>query len=86
MKAVAEAVGEKCEFENVEVIKERFGLEVGGVPPVGPLLNLETFFDDRIRGMETVVFNCGLRTESIILSADGLIEIVQPKFGKFAKE
>jgi nondiscriminating aspartyl-tRNA synthetase len=39
MKAVAEAVEEKCEFENPEVIKERFGLTVGGVPPFGSLLD-----------------------------------------------
>ena len=44
MKAVAEMVGEKCEFEDPEVIKERYGLQIGGVPPFGQLLNLETFF------------------------------------------
>ena len=33
MKAVADLVGEKCEFEDPAVILERFGLIIGGVPP-----------------------------------------------------
>lgn len=83
MKAVSEQVGEKCEFESPEVIKERFGLIIGGVPPFGQLLNLETFFDEKILEQERAAFNCGLRTESIIMSSKDLVGIVQPKLGKF---
>ncbi len=32
MKAVAQLLGEKCEFETKEVILERFGLEIGASP------------------------------------------------------
>lgn len=85
MKAVAEATGEKCEFEDPNVIKERFGLELGGIPPFGPLLNLDTFFDEGIQGHEHAAFNCGLSTESIIMSAKDLIDVIQPKFGKFSQ-
>lgn len=86
MKAVAEAVGEKCEFEDPLVIKERFGLEIGGVPPFGNLLNLETFYDETIAEYEVSAFNCGLTTESIVMKSKDLIEIVAPKMGKFSKE
>jgi nondiscriminating aspartyl-tRNA synthetase len=86
MKAIAEAVGEKCEFEDPEIIQERFGLLIGGVPPFGQLLNLETFFDEKIAQNEKVAFNCGLRTESIIMKSKDLIALVQPKLGSFAKE
>ena len=86
MKAVADQVGEKCEFENAEIIKERFGLIVGGVPPFGQLLNLETFFDEAISLNGVAAFNCGLQTESIIMKSADLIKLVEPKFGKFAKE
>lgn len=86
MKAVADQVGEKCEFENAEVIKERFGLIVGGVPPFGQLLNLETYFDESIPLNEVAAFNCGLQTESIIMKSADLVKLVEPKFGKFAKE
>jgi len=83
MKAVAAIVGEKCEFEDPAVIEERFGLKIGAVPPFGPLLNLETFFDEQIQENETAVFNCGLRNESIVMKAKDLIKLVDPKLGKF---
>ncbi len=86
MKLVAETVGERCEFENPEIIKERFGIIVGGVPPFGQLLNLETFFDESIQDNEWVAFSCGLQTESIIMKANDLLRIVEPKFGRFTKE
>lgn len=83
MKAVAAAVGEKCEFESPEVIKERFGLNVGGVPPFGALLNLETWYDEKITASPQAAFNCGLQTESIIMKSKDLVAITQPKIGTF---
>jgi nondiscriminating aspartyl-tRNA synthetase len=85
-KAVAEIVGEKCEFEEPEVIKERFGLIVGGVPPFGNLLNIETFFDEQIQNLAQVAFNCGMSTESIVMKGSDLIALVQPKFFSFTKQ
>ncbi|MBS0625859.1 MAG: aspartate--tRNA(Asn) ligase [Verrucomicrobia bacterium] len=85
MKAVADAVGEKCEFEDPAVLEERYGLKIGSVPPFGTLLNLETYFDEQIRNHERAAFNCGLTTESIIMRSKDLIAIVDPKFGHFAK-
>ena len=86
MKAVAAVVGEKCEFESPEVILERFGIEVGGVPPFGSLLNLETYFDEKILEKEHASFNCGLRTESIQMKPADLVKVVDPKLGSFTKE
>ncbi len=86
MKAVAEAVGEKCEFENPEVIRERYGLIIGGVPPFGTLMNLDTYFDEKVLTSERATFNCGLQTESIIMKSQDLAAVVQPKIGRFTKE
>lgn len=86
MKAVAAAVGEKCEFEDPEVIKERFGLLIGAVPPFGNLLNLETYFDEGILAHKRCGFNCGLRTESILMNPHDLIKLVDGKVGKFIPE
>lgn len=85
MKSVSEQVGERCEFEEPDIIKERFGLMIGGVPPFGHLLNLETFFDEQIKHADLAAFNCGSQTESLILKASDLIQAVQPKFGRFTK-
>ncbi len=85
LKAVSEAVHEKCEFEDPALILERFGLEIGGIPPFGPLLNLETYFDSTIATRDRAVFNCGLLTESIIMQAKDLLTLVDPKIGQFTK-
>lgn len=84
MKAVAAAVGEKCDFESPENIQERFGLLVGGVPPFGPLMNIETLYDEQVVNKGRVAFNCGMPTESIIMQGKDLIQLVQPKTGRFA--
>jgi len=84
MKRVAEIVQEKCEFESPEVIKERFGLLIGGVPPFGQLLNIETYYDDKIPGSLRAAFNCGLVTESIVMSSKDLMRLVDPKVDSFS--
>lgn len=86
MKLVAEVAKEKCEFEDPQVIMERFGLAVGGVPPFGNLLNIETFFDERVAHLDKVAFNCGMPTESIIMKGKDLIALVQPKIVPLAKD
>lgn len=86
MKAISEVIGERLEFEDPEVIKERFGLIIGGIPPFGTLLNLDTYFDEKIQNQELAAFNCGLQTESIVMKSKDLISLVQPKFGHFTKE
>jgi len=58
MKAVAGAVGEKCAFEDPAVILERFGLEIGSIPPFGNLLNIETYYDTKITDEQKSAFNC----------------------------
>ncbi len=85
MKAASEAVGEKCEFEDPAVIQERFGLQVGGVPPFGHFLALDNYFDEQIAHNERAAFNCGLPTESIVMKAKDLIAAADPKIGKFSK-
>ena len=83
MKVVADLVGEKCEFEDLLVIEERFGLKPGGVPPFGSLLNLETYFDSALP--ETAIFSCGLPTEFLSMKTSDLISLVQPKIALFTK-
>ena len=85
MKAVQETVGEKCEFEDPAVIKERFGLTIGGVPPFGNLLNLDNYFDEQILEEKRAAFNCGLLTESILVNSSAFGTIADPKFGKFSR-
>lgn len=86
MKAVSEAVGEKCEFEDGTVITTRFGLVPGGVPPFGNLMALETYFDEGVAKQERAAFNCGKQTESIIMKSADLIRLTEPKLAAFTKQ
>ncbi len=85
-KRVAELVGEKCDFEDPIVIKERYGLDIGGIPPFGQLLQLDTYYDEEIAKRDFAAFNCGLQTESIVMKAQDLVALVQPKLGSFSKD
>lgn len=85
MKAVASAVGEKCDFEDPLVIKERYGLAVGSIPPFGNLLNLETLYDESVSHSPRAAFNCGLTTESILMNTSDLLTLVQPKIAPLSK-
>jgi nondiscriminating aspartyl-tRNA synthetase len=85
MRAVAEIVGENCEFEKTENVKEKFGLSVGGIPPFGNLLGIGVYFEMGIQGCKEVIFSSGLITGSIRMKQDDLIALVQPRFATFAK-
>jgi nondiscriminating aspartyl-tRNA synthetase len=86
MKKVMQLVGEKCEFEDASVILERYGLEIGGIPPFGPLLRLDTYYDQAIFSEARAAFNCGLLTESIVMGSQDLAALVQPKTGNFSMD
>ncbi len=84
-KAASAIVGEKCEFEKPDILLERFGLKVGGVPPFGNLLNIDNYFDEGCRSGDKSAFNCGLPSESIIMKSEHLFAITDPKWGHFSK-
>ena len=86
MKAVAEQTGEKCDFEDAGTIQERFGLSPASIPPFGHLLNIDTFFDERVLNATRLSFNCGILGESVALDSKDLISLAKPKLGCFAKE
>ena len=86
IKAASEAVEERLTMENPGIILERFGLEVGAISPFGELLGIPVYMDEAVLKHQSVAFNCGLRTESIIMPARDLAEITGSQVGKFAKQ
>jgi|SRR3990167_8695377 len=80
MRALSIIISEACEFEKIEVLKERFGLDVGGVCPFGDLLGIpDVFFDLSINQCTEVIIGCGLPNESIQMNLKDLSQIVRPK-------
>ncbi len=83
MKAVARIVGEKCEFEKPDVILSRYDLAIGGIPPFGNLLGIQNYMDDSVLNQPRAAFNCGLRTESLVMSSSDLMRITSPVIDTF---
>lgn len=65
LKKCEELTNSKLTFEKPEVILERFGIIIGGIPPFGELLGIKTFYDSKIFTVDTIDFNCGERKSSI---------------------
>lgn len=84
MAAVSEKVGEKVEFEKPEIILERYGILVGGVPPFGNILGMRLLMDENIATKPEVSFNAGMQTCSITMKGDDLAEVTDAEIGKFA--
>lgn len=84
MKALSLIVNEPCEFEKLEKIKEKYGLEIGGIPPFGPLLGIETYFDESIALCDEVIFAIGLSSESVSMNPNDLIELISPHIVQIA--
>jgi prolyl-tRNA editing enzyme YbaK/EbsC (Cys-tRNA(Pro) deacylase) len=59
-------------------------LEIGSIPPLGNVLGLKTYFDEKIKEKDFVAFNAGSHTTSIKMTGLDLIKIVQPTFGSYA--
>lgn len=77
---VTEVAGEKFEFAKPELIASKFGLKTGGVPPFGNLLAIETYFDSSLKDKKRWAFNCGLRTESILIEDAKWFEIAESRW------
>jgi len=86
MKKVKDVVDEAVEFEKPEVIKEKWGIEVGGVPPFGNLLGMKVLWDKRNDEEKRSAFNCGIKTASIIMKTEDLKEVLDGEVGDFVKE
>jgi len=77
MEKLKELEGESFEFEKPELIKEKFGIEVGGVPPFGFLFGLKTYFSESVKNHIESNFNCGTREESITVSTEDFVRVIE---------
>lgn len=84
MDKVSEKIGEKVEFEKPEVILEKYGIKVGGVPPFGNILDMRLLMDEAIASNPEVAFNAGMQTCSITMKGEDLAEVTDAEIGSFS--
>jgi nondiscriminating aspartyl-tRNA synthetase len=77
----------KFEFEKPELISKKFGLEVGGVPPLGYVFGLETYFDESVFSEEQAGFNNCDQEESLITTSQNILTLIegQAEVGDFSQ-
>jgi Ala-tRNA(Pro) deacylase len=62
------------------------GVPIGAVPPFGALFGIPLYVDAIVRTMASVVFNAGLHTKSLRVSASDYERVDKPIVGEFSKE
>ena len=67
-----------------ERVTELTTLEVGSIPPTGKILDLPSYYDEVIKDSDTVAFNAGSHTHSIIMNTLDLLRLEEPILGNFA--
>lgn len=68
-----------------EEVKEITGIEVGAIAPVGKAMGLKSYYDNSFMFKENVAFNAGHHEISIIMKADDLLKLEDPKLFDLAK-
>jgi len=70
----------RTRFATREELRELTGCVPGCVPPFGPpILDLELYLDRSILENERIAFNAGSLTDSIIMSVEDYLHLVEPK-------
>jgi Ala-tRNA(Pro) deacylase len=84
-KTLESFLGTKLIFATKEEVLKATNCESGSVPPFGKLFGLPTFLDSSVLENDFVNFNIGLLTESVKISKQDLLRLLQPTILKFSK-
>ena len=68
---------------SAEELYNLTGLEVGAVPPFGPLMGLPTYVDEGLLALPRIAFNAGSRGTSVLMATADFQRLVQPASGRF---
>ena len=75
----------KLRFATKEELFELAGLVPGAVPPFGPPITpFELHVDRSITNNETIAFNAGSLTDSVIMEVDDFLRVAEPEIGDFS--
>lgn len=73
------------EMATKDEVKTISDVEVGAVPPFGNLFKIPLYFDQEIISNQTVVFNAGSHSKSILMKGSDLEKVTKPIVGIFTK-
>lgn len=61
------------------------GIEVGAMPPLGPLFAQRVYIDQALAGQHEIVFHAGTHTDAIRMEYDEFVSLVQPIPGALSR-
>jgi len=71
--------------DESEITHDLGGFELGALPPVAPLLGIETIVDPTVHDHGPVIFAAGTQTESVKVDAEPLFEAQSVIFAEIAE-
>jgi Ala-tRNA(Pro) deacylase len=75
----------RVRFATADELRTRTGLEPGAVPPFGrPILPFDLFVDQSVLENETIAFNAGSLTTSIVMSVEDYVRLAKPTLLRFS--
>ncbi|MGD2108466.1 MAG: YbaK/EbsC family protein [Phycisphaerae bacterium] len=83
--AVRKSLGcKRLRFATKDEVLEVTGLTPGSIPPFGSLFGLETICDPQLADNETIVFNAGSHTDSILMRYEDYFSHEKPRLARIA--
>lgn len=78
---------QKLRFAREEEKEELLGVPRGAIPPLGhPITDLELYLDASIFENESVAFNIGVLTQSVVVSLEDFLKLTEFKRGDFSRQ
>lgn len=66
-------------FATPEEVTQLTTLLIGSIPPIGKALGLKSYFDESIAEKESVAFNAGSHSISIVMAGRDLVNVEEPE-------
>jgi Ala-tRNA(Pro) deacylase len=71
-------------FATPQEVTQLTTLEIGSIPPLGPVLNLPTYVDHQLLQQQQICYNAGLHHRSIMMSVDDYVKVADSIAGSFS--
>jgi len=68
----------KLSMASKDSVKNKIGLEVGSIPPMGSSMGLKTYVDARLAKEKEIAFNAGRHDRSVIMGYEDFVRIERP--------
>ncbi|MBD1389870.1 hypothetical protein IC617_10560 [Neiella sp. HB171785] len=78
---------QKLRFASNDELMAIAGVEKGALPPFGGgLIDVPMYLDERLQQNQQIAFNCGVTTESVVMTMSDYLSLITPIWGQFCRD